>query len=196
MISNGIATQRVPSPQVRRPPASANLYDILDLILDKGIVIDAYVRVSLIGIELLTVDLRVVIASVDTYLRYAEAVESMSSLRNPEGSTNLPKMVGEATQGPVSRIANRVKEVVTGGGDGRQNSAQPSGRKEVQSEQKKDNNQSSTFDNLAKGAGAAVAGAVAAGIPRAVSKIAGKFMGSGGSRRSGGSRKRAHAGRR
>ena len=50
-------------------PHSSSLADVLDVILDKGLVIDAYVRVSLLGIELLTIDLRIVIASVDTYLR-------------------------------------------------------------------------------------------------------------------------------
>ena len=59
---------------VIRQPRPSSLADVLDLILDKGLVIDAYVRVSLVGIELLTIDARVVIASVDTYLRYAEAV--------------------------------------------------------------------------------------------------------------------------
>ncbi|HET9124464.1 MAG TPA: gas vesicle protein GvpJ, partial [Solirubrobacteraceae bacterium] len=52
---------------------SAGLYEILDLLLDKGLVIDVFLRVSLVGIELLTVDARIVIASVDTYLRFAEA---------------------------------------------------------------------------------------------------------------------------
>src|SRR5438045_9239064 len=55
--------------QIRRAPNSSGLYDVLDLILDKGIVIDAFVRVSLVGIELLTVDLRVVMARVETSLR-------------------------------------------------------------------------------------------------------------------------------
>jgi gas vesicle structural protein len=63
---------------VRAAPSSSGLYDVLDLILDKGLVIDAYVRVSVIGIEILTIDLRVVIASVDTYLRFAEAVDRLS----------------------------------------------------------------------------------------------------------------------
>src|ERR687885_452138 len=58
---------------IQRPQPSG-LADVLDLILDKGLVIDAYVRVSLIGIEILTIDARIVIASVDTYLRFAEAV--------------------------------------------------------------------------------------------------------------------------
>ena len=52
----------------------SGLADVIEIILDKGIVIDAYVRVSLIGIEILTIDARIVIASVDTYLRFAEAV--------------------------------------------------------------------------------------------------------------------------
>src|ERR671924_307027 len=55
-------------------PAPSGLADVIDIILDKGLVIDAYVRVSLVGIELLTVDARIVIASVDTYLRFVEAV--------------------------------------------------------------------------------------------------------------------------
>ncbi|MEA2708201.1 MAG: gas vesicle structural protein [Phycisphaerales bacterium] len=79
--------------QVRRAPSSSGLYDVLDLILDKGIVIDAFVRVSLVGIELLTVDLRVVIASVDTYLRYAEGAERLQ-IYDRAGSKRLPDVVG------------------------------------------------------------------------------------------------------
>jgi gas vesicle structural protein len=56
---------------------SSGLADVIDTILDKGLVIDAYVRVSLVGIELLTIDARVVVASVDTYLRFAEAVNRL-----------------------------------------------------------------------------------------------------------------------
>ena len=62
---------------VTRAPRPSSLADVLDLILDKGLVIDAYVRVSLAGIELLTIDARVVVASVDTYLRFAEAVNRL-----------------------------------------------------------------------------------------------------------------------
>src|SRR5437660_6880957 len=80
-------------PQIRRAPNASGLYDVLDLILDKGIVIDAFVRVSLVGIELLTIDLRVVIASVDTYLRYAEGVERLQ-VYNRSGAKRLPDMVG------------------------------------------------------------------------------------------------------
>src|SRR5678816_857157 len=78
--------------QIRRAPSAAGLYDVLDLILDKGIVIDAFVRVSLVGIELLTVDLRVVIASVDTYLRYAEGAQRLQLYARSEGK-KLPDVV-------------------------------------------------------------------------------------------------------
>src|ERR671928_577520 len=62
---------------ISRAPRPSSLADVLDLILDKGLVIDAYVRVSVIGIEVLTIDARVVVASVDTYLRFAEAVNRL-----------------------------------------------------------------------------------------------------------------------
>ncbi len=72
-------------------PSPSGLADVLDTILDKGLVIDAYVRVSLVGIELLTIDARVVIASVDTYLRFAEAVNRLDISQEKEG---LPELVG------------------------------------------------------------------------------------------------------
>lgn len=90
MLETNSITRR--DPQVRRAPAAAGLYDVLDLILDKGIVIDAFVRVSLVGIELLTVDARVVIASVDTYLRYAEGAERLQLYARSEAK-RLPDMV-------------------------------------------------------------------------------------------------------
>jgi hypothetical protein len=62
---------------LERAPSPSGLADVLDVILDKGLVIDAYVRVSVIGIEVLTIDARIVIASVDTYLRFAEAVNRL-----------------------------------------------------------------------------------------------------------------------
>src|SRR5213080_3101611 len=67
---------------ISRAPRPSSLADVLDLILDKGLVIDAYVRVSVVGIELLTVDARVVVASVDTYLRFAEAVNRLDLTQN------------------------------------------------------------------------------------------------------------------
>src|SRR6476659_1315063 len=104
------------NPQVRRAPNSNGLYDVLDLILDKGIVIDAFVRVSLVGIELLTVDLRVVIASVDTYLRYAEGVERLG-VYNRSGAKKLPDVVegGIKTKG-FEHAAEKVGKALGGKG--------------------------------------------------------------------------------
>ena len=65
-------------------PSPSGLADVLDLILDKGLVIDAYVRVAVIGIELITIDARIVIASVDTYLRFAEAVNRLDLTQTHE----------------------------------------------------------------------------------------------------------------
>jgi hypothetical protein len=76
-------------------PQPSGLADVLDLILDKGLVIDAYVRVSLIGIEILTIDARIVIASVDTYLRFAEAVGRLD-LQETETS-GLPELMEDIT---------------------------------------------------------------------------------------------------
>jgi hypothetical protein len=59
---------------VERTAGGSSLIDVLDRVLDKGIVIDAWVRVSLVGIDLITVEARVVVASIDTYLRYADAL--------------------------------------------------------------------------------------------------------------------------
>ena len=91
MNDQGTAIAR-PDPQVRRAPNAANLYDVLDLMLDKGIVVDAFVRVSLVGIELLIVDARVVIASVDTYLRYAEVAERLQ-LYNRSQAERIPDFI-------------------------------------------------------------------------------------------------------
>ncbi|MCG8351010.1 MAG: gas vesicle structural protein GvpA [Chloroflexales bacterium] len=68
---------------VEKVNASSSLAEVIDRILDKGVVIDAWVRVSLVGIELLAVEARVVIASVDTYLKYAEAVGLTTSAIAP-----------------------------------------------------------------------------------------------------------------
>src|SRR3954449_2897891 len=79
-------------------PQPSGLAGGLDLILDKGLVIDAYVRVSLIGIEILTIDARIVIASVDTYLRFAEAVNRLD-LQETEASEGLPQLMESITSG-------------------------------------------------------------------------------------------------
>jgi gas vesicle structural protein len=68
---------------VERTPSGSSLIDVLDRVLDKGIVIDAWVRVSLVGIDLVTVEARIVVASIDTYLKYSEAVGIMPSIARP-----------------------------------------------------------------------------------------------------------------
>src|ERR671914_1745439 len=76
---------------------SSGLYDVLDLILDKGLVIDIFVRVSLIGIEILTIDARIVVASVDTYLRFAEAVGRLNI--DADEKEGLPELMQDMTSG-------------------------------------------------------------------------------------------------
>jgi gas vesicle structural protein len=72
-----VATHGTASNYLQRAPSPSGLADVVDLILDKGLVIDAYVRIAVIGIELVTIDARIVIASVDTYLRFAEVVNRL-----------------------------------------------------------------------------------------------------------------------
>jgi hypothetical protein len=74
---------------VERAPAGTSLIDVLDRVLDKGIVIDAYVRVSLVGIDLVSVEARIVVASVETYLKYAEAIGITGFASRPGGNTAL-----------------------------------------------------------------------------------------------------------
>lgn len=69
---------------VERAPGGTSLIDVLDRVLDKGIVIDAWVRVSLVGIDLITVEARVVVASIDTYLKYSEAVAQVPGMSRPQ----------------------------------------------------------------------------------------------------------------
>jgi gas vesicle structural protein len=75
---------------VQRSPGGTSLIDVLDRILDKGIVIDAWVRISLVGIDLITVEARVVVASIDTYLKYAEAIGITSAASRPVTGPDQP----------------------------------------------------------------------------------------------------------
>src|SRR5829696_4846398 len=94
-MERGIVQRGAP-PAGSRQTGSSSLADLLNVILDKGIVVDAWVRLSVIGIEILTVEVRAVIASVDTYLRYAEAIglTTLAAAPRPEpilpGLPNLP----------------------------------------------------------------------------------------------------------
>jgi hypothetical protein len=89
--------------------SSAGLYEILDLLLDKGLVVDVFLRVSLVGIELLTVDARIVIASVDTYLRFAEAVNRLDLTES--GGQGLPEIMENITEDGAK---NKTKGVLEG----------------------------------------------------------------------------------
>ena len=84
---------------VERSPSGSSLIDVLDRVLDKGIVIDAWVRVSLVGIDLVTVEARIVVASIDTYLKYSEAVGITSPMSRPReisgGSDELERVQRE-----------------------------------------------------------------------------------------------------
>ena len=94
---------------VNRAPRPSSLADVLDVVLDKGIVIDAYVRVALVGIELLTIDARIVIASVDTYLRFAEAVNRLDLTQVGQHET-LPELVENLQEGTARKRTRGVLE--------------------------------------------------------------------------------------
>jgi hypothetical protein len=100
-------------------PAPSGLADVVEVILDKGIVIDAYVRVSLVGIELLTVDARIVIASVDTYLRFAEATNRLDLYA--EGGKDLGEFIGDLQEKGASKktsgVISGAKKAITRGDD-------------------------------------------------------------------------------
>jgi len=117
--------QEASSGYITRAPRSNGLADVLEILLDRGLVIDAFVRVSLVGIELLTVDLRVVVASVDTYLRFAEAVNRLD-LRAVDDSKSVPDLFekGEEegaekkSKGAIEGGMDAIKEKVGLGGRG------------------------------------------------------------------------------
>ncbi|TDC58828.1 gas vesicle structural protein GvpA [Actinomadura sp. GC306] len=121
-MTGPIAQQTSGTNQVQRGGSGGGLADVVDLILEKGLVIDLYARVSLVGIEILTVDVRIVVASVDTYLRFAEAVNRLD-IANNDNSQGLPEFVGgmqesgakKKTRGALEGAGERLKE--TFGGD-------------------------------------------------------------------------------
>jgi hypothetical protein len=100
-------------------PSSSSLADVVELILDKGLVIDIYVRVSLVGIEILTIDARIVIASVDTYLRFAEATNRLDLTQ--QGGKDLTEMMEGLTEsgskGKIGGAVEGIKDAITGDDD-------------------------------------------------------------------------------
>jgi hypothetical protein len=98
MTTTALASRNGGGAGIARSPNPSGLADVIDLILDKGLVIDVYVRVSLVGIELLTIDARIVVASVDTYLRFAEAVNRLD-LEEKGDQKGLPDLLGDAEEG-------------------------------------------------------------------------------------------------
>jgi gas vesicle structural protein len=135
-----VATQGTASNYLQRAPSPSGLADVVDLILDKGLVIDAYVRIAVIGIELITIDARIVIASVDTYLRFAEAVNRLD--------------LNQTELGGLPELQEKGSEKITEGAiEGVEDKALPD---------------SSTFRTAIKGAAAAAAVTAAAAAAREI----------------------------
>ncbi|NEB77975.1 gas vesicle structural protein GvpA [Streptomyces sp. SID14478] len=136
----------VPAQQSGGGGGTSGLYDVLELVLDRGIVIDAFVRVSLVGIEILKIDVRVVIASVDTYLRFAEACNRLDLETGAKKPSGLTDIVGDSvesgargkTKGALSGAAQTISEAFNQARDEGQEQpkrtrrAAPSRRKEEQ----------------------------------------------------------------
>ena len=106
-----VATHGTASNYLQRAPSPSTLADVVDLILDKGLVIDAYVRVAVIGIELVTIDARIVIASVDTYLRFAEAVNRLDLNQTELGG--LPELQEKGTEKMTEGAIEGVEDELT-----------------------------------------------------------------------------------
>src|SRR4051794_15903086 len=123
-MSTAMTTTRgTSSNYLQRSPSPSGLAEVIDLILDKGLVIDLYVRVSLVGIELLVIDARVVVASVDTYLRFAEAVNRLD-IAASDDSEGLPELIDDLREGGAKKktkgALEGAKDTVSdlfGGGD-------------------------------------------------------------------------------
>lgn len=113
-----IATRGTSSNYLQRAPSPSGLADVLDLILDKGLVIDAYVRVSVIGIEVITIDARIVVASVDTYLRFAEAVNRLDLTQTE--AAGLKELRGGGSEKKTKGAVEGIKEGIRGNGKRRE----------------------------------------------------------------------------
>jgi hypothetical protein len=110
-----IATRGTSSNYLQRAPSPSGLADVLDVILDKGLVIDAYVRVSVIGIEVLTIDARIVVASVDTYLRFAEAVNRLDLTQTETAGIEELRDGGSSAKEKSKGVLEGAKDKLTPG---------------------------------------------------------------------------------
>jgi hypothetical protein len=135
-MTGPIAQQTSGSNYVQRGGTGSSLADVVDLILEKGLVIDLYARVSLVGIEILTIDVRIVVASVDTYLRFAEAVNRLD-IAHDGTSQGLPQFVEgmqesgakKKTRGALEGAQERLKETFGGDSDDDGEEKQPARRR-------------------------------------------------------------------
>jgi gas vesicle structural protein len=148
-----MAIQTTPRGYIDRPRPSG-LADVVDIILDKGLVIDAYVRVALVGIELLTIDARIVIASVDTYLRFAEAVNRLDIAHEDE-SQGLPQLMESITsggaksktEGALEGVKEKVLSAVGGDDDEDGGDSRSSKRRSSSSSSRSSSSRSSSSGN-------------------------------------------------
>ncbi|GAA2305508.1 gas vesicle protein GvpJ [Actinomadura sp. NPDC048955] len=135
-MTGPVAQQTSGSNVVQRGGSGSGLADVVDLILEKGLVIDLYARVSLVGIEILTIDVRIVVASVDTYLRFAEAVNRLD-IAHDGTSQGLPEFVGgmqesgakKKTRGALEGAQERLKETFGGDSDDEEDDKEPARRR-------------------------------------------------------------------
>jgi hypothetical protein len=135
-MTGPIAPQTSGSHTVQSGRSGSSLADVVDLILEKGLVIDLYARVSLVGIEILTIDVRIVVASVDTYLRFAEAVNRLD-IAHDGTSQGLPQFVEgmqesgakKKTRGALEGAQERLKETFGGDSDDSEEEKQPARRR-------------------------------------------------------------------
>jgi hypothetical protein len=136
----------VPAQQSGGGGGSSGLYDVLELILDRGLVIDAFIRVSLVGIEILKIDVRVVVASVDTYLRFAEACNRLDLEAGPRKNPGLPDLVGEMTEsgargkskGALSGAAETISDAFKQSREESQSESRPRARKTTSSRKREE----------------------------------------------------------
>ncbi len=132
-----VSTQREGGGYVQRATSSSQrasgLADVIELILDRGLVIDVFVRVSLIGIEIVTIDARIVVASVDTFLRFAEATNRLDLYAKDKGAKDLPEMVQSVVEsaskgkssGALEGAVEKVDEWVSKGREHREREPEP-----------------------------------------------------------------------